>query len=298
MLLGSMMAGLMEEFVSRERLMAMLPKRPWVSAAVAALAGVVLPVCECAIVPVVRRLARKGLPLQACIAYLLAAPIVNPVVAASTALAYRMDMRVLFLRMVLGYVIALTVGLLAGRVFKGSSAFVEGAAGDGKPSCSCGHDHDHDHDHGADEDSRPAKLSLTMRILRSFRHGAEDFIGVGPYLILGAFVAAVATTYIDRSSFLELCSWPFASSALMIALAFLLNLCSQADAFVAASFNGLVPMSSQLAFMLIGPILDLKLLLMYRTLFKKRAIVLIGFSSLVIVTVAALLLSLLDGGFR
>jgi len=277
----------MEEFVSRERMLALLPKRPWASAALAGLAGILLPVCECAVVPIVKRLAGKGLPPQACVTYLLAAPIVNPLVAASTALAYRMDLRVVALRMVLGYAIALSAGLLLGRFFKAATPFLEDAEEKHEhKGCACGHCHG------------PVKVqpSFSRRIIRSLRHAAEDFIAIGPYLILGAVVAAAATTYIDRRSFVALCSWPFAGSALMISLAFLLNLCSQADAFVAASFSGLVPLSSQMAFMLIGPILDLKLLLMYRTLFKKRAIAFLAMISLVMVALASIILSFFDGG--
>lgn len=287
MLLGSVLAGLMEEFVSRERLLSLLPKRPWLSAAIAAGAGIVMPVCECAVVPVVRRLARKGLPLQACVAYLLAAPVVNPIVAASTALAYRMDLRTVVLRMLFGYLIALAAGLLAGRLFKGSSAFLPGF-GVEKESCSCGCGHEQEHRHETHN-------SFLQRVGRALRHAAEDFISVGPYLVLGAVVAALATTYIDRKAFLSLASWPFAGTFLMMALAFLLNLCSQADAFVAASFNGLVSLSAQMAFMLIGPILDLKLLLMYGTLFRKRAILCIALSSLLLVSAVALALSFFDG---
>ena len=297
MLVGSIAGGLMEEFVSRERMLSILPKRPWMSAALAALAGIILPVCECAVVPIVKRLAGKGLPPQACVAYLLAAPIVNPIVAASTALAYRMDLRVVAVRMVLGYVIALGVGLLVGRFFKTSTPFLAiPADAEEHFNCACGHCHAHDEEEHTHDEAAEPHSPIARRLARSLRHAATDFIAIGPYLMLGALIAALATTYIDRRSFLVLGDWPFAGSALMIALAFLLNLCSQADAFVAASFNGLVPLSSQMAFMLIGPILDLKLLLMYRTLFRKRAIILIALSSLILVAVATAILSFFDGG--
>jgi uncharacterized membrane protein YraQ (UPF0718 family) len=92
----------------------------------------------------------------------------------------------------------------------------------------------------------------------------DVFLAVGHYLVIGAFIAALAQTHIDRSSFLSLTAAPVLSSVLMMALAILLNLCSEADAFIAASFRGLMPIPAQMAFLLTGPMLDLKLLLMYQ----------------------------------
>ena len=99
MLIGSLVGGLIEAFVSRERMATFLPRKGWLTVCVAAGAGIVFPVCECAVVPVVRRLIGKGLPLSAAIAYLLGGPIVNPIVAASTTLAYAFDWRIVILRM-------------------------------------------------------------------------------------------------------------------------------------------------------------------------------------------------------
>lgn len=84
MLIGSCVGGLIEVFVNRDKLTALLPRSPWAVTCMAAALGLVFPVCECAVVPVVRRLARKGLPLSAAVAYLLGGPIVNPIVGAST----------------------------------------------------------------------------------------------------------------------------------------------------------------------------------------------------------------------
>lgn len=294
-LLGSFVSGLIEEFVSKERLASLLPGSVVASTALAALAGLVFPVCECGVVPVVRRLATKGLPLPACLAFLVAAPIVNPFVIASTALAYRMDLHMAVLRTAFGYLMAVSAGLLLGRFFKGSSffnvAFLLGAAG----SCSCcGASGDHSgHVHsGASSSER-----FTARLLRALRHASSDFVAMAPYLAVGAFIAALASVHVDRKAFLALSEQPVAAGGLMILLAFLLNLCSQADAFIAASFNGLLPFSSQMAFLLTGPVLDLKLLLMYRTVFKKKAILCFALFALAFTALAAFATHILiDGG--
>ena len=106
----------------------------------------------------------------------------------------------------------------------------------------------------------------------AFARAMEDFPAVGHYLVIGAIIAALAQTYVDRSSFLSLTSAPSLSVVSMMALAVLLNLCSEADAFIAAFFRGLMSIPAQMAFLLTGPMFDLKLLLMYQNVFKRRAI--------------------------
>jgi hypothetical protein len=271
MFFGSLAGGLIEAFVSRERMASLLPRRGWLTVCFAAGAGILFPVCECAVVPVVRRLAGKGLPLSAVIGYLLGGPIVNPIVAASTALAYGFDWHIVVIRMALGYGIAVTIGLLMGRWFSGAEAFREGleppVSGEaGTASCACGCSH-------------PVP-STAHRITSAFRHALDDFSAVGHYLVIGAFIAATAQTYIDRSSFLSIAGLPVLAIALMMALAILLNLCSEADAFIAASFRNLMPLPAQMAFMLTGPMFDLKLLLMYQAVFQRKAITILAISVL------------------
>jgi hypothetical protein len=296
MLLGSLVGGLIEEFISRERMAELLPKRGWITVALAAGIGLIFPVCECAIVPVIRRLARKGLPASATIAYLLGAPVVNPLVAASTALAYKFDWRVVGIRMAVGYGIAVAVALVMGRLFDNAPIFRQGlvepprdganASGHahGRGERACAHGCVQECGHGAHGGSFLARLASAGR------HGVDDFMGVAHFLVIGAFLAALAQTLVDRRVFLALSDIPLVSSLLMISLAVLLNLCSEADAFIAASFQGVLPLPAQMAFMLTGPIFDLKLLLMYQKVFRKRAIVTL--SAVILLTVCLVSLAM------
>jgi uncharacterized membrane protein YraQ (UPF0718 family) len=286
MLLGALVGGLVETFVTRERMISLLPRREWLAVLAAASLGMVLPVCECAVVPVVRRLARKGLPVPAVIAYLLGAPIANPIVAASTAVAYRFDWLIVGSRLAVGYAIAVGIGLAAGRLSRGRSVFADGLqkAEEGAPSCGC------DHRDETEEPGARGAGGFASRVGQALRHAADDFVGVGHYFVMGAFVAALAQTFISRSAFLRVAAQPAAAIVLMMALAVAINLCSEADAFVASSFRGLVPTSAQMAFLLLGPILDLKLLLMYQALFRRRVILILAGSMIVAVLAAALAL--------
>lgn len=273
MLMGSLVGGVIEAFLSRERMTALLPKRGWQTVCVAAAAGILFPVCECAVVPVVRRLVGKGFPFAAAIGYLLGGPIVNPVVAASTALAYAFDWRVVTLRLIGGYVLAVVIGLVMGRLFQNVPALIRIGADPVPASCGCLHD-----PHAAacgcgSTHNAETPVDWMDKAGAAFIHAKNDFLAVGHYLVIGAFIAALAQTVVERSLFMKVANLPMISVLLMMSLAILLNLCSEADAFIAASFQGMMPVSAQLAFLLTGPMLDLKLLLMYRSLFTKRAIV-------------------------
>ena len=312
MLLGALVGGLLEAFVSRERIASMLPKKRWKTVLIAAGLGMIFPVCECAIVPVVRRLSRKGLPMAAAVAYLLGGPVANPIVGFSTAVAYRLDFVMMGARMVIGYAIAVGIGLIMDRLFAKRSAFLQGielgdttpapgaaATHDHDEACSCGHTRDHKEECACGHHHpEPAGNGIGAKLAAAMHHAADDFIGVGHYLVIGAFIAAVGQTYIDRNVFMQIAGIPVVSILLMMVLAILLNLCSEADAFIAASFRGTMPVSAQLAFMLIGPMFDLKLLLMYQTLFRRRAIVVLAaliFTAVLVASIAVHYSGLLAG---
>lgn len=144
MLLGSLVSGLVEVFVSREKMLSFLPKNMLSTTCISALMGFIFPVCECGIVLVVRRLTRKGLPISAAIAYLLSAPIVNPIVIFSTAWAYQMNWKIVLLRMLFGYFIAVTIGLVMGSLFEEESPFIEEHSHACKGHCCHNHNQSHD----------------------------------------------------------------------------------------------------------------------------------------------------------
>jgi uncharacterized repeat protein (TIGR03943 family) len=233
MLIGSLASGIIEVFISRQRLASILAKGKTRSVLLAAGLGMIFPVCDCAVVPVVRRLLRKGAPLSAAVAYLLAGPIVNPVVIAATAVAYRQDWRIVAARAGIGYVIAVTIGLLMGRFFRSRPALRPEA---GQPHehlhCDCGHDHDDNH-----------VQPLPVRFMEALRHAADDFLDIARFLIVGALVAGVLRGAMGQQGLLAAARNPLPAILVMMALGFVLNLCSEADAFVAASFRGLVPVA-------------------------------------------------------
>jgi uncharacterized membrane protein YraQ (UPF0718 family) len=261
MLLGTLIGGFIEVFIPREKVTRWLPEGRWWTVFIGAGIGVLFPVCECAIVPVVRKLLQKGVPFSAAIAFLLGGPIVNPLVAASTAVAYFADWSIVIQRMVFGYCIAVGVGLLMGLLFtKAKAAHNEvSCEPDLKPAPEI------------PETGKPA--AWAEKIGLAVNHAAGDFLDIGRFLVIGAFCAAVVQTLVPRQAFVAVMGTPGISILIMMLLALLLNLCSEADAFVAASFrSSQVPLAAQMAFMVLGPMLDIKLILMYLKVFRAPAI--------------------------
>ena len=226
----------------------------------AAAAGVAFPVCECGSVPVARRLAAKGLAPSAAVTFMLAAPIVNPVVVASTFVAYRGrdTLWVMVLgRLALGFLVAMTVGWVMGRLRSGELLRTRA---------------------GMVEAHEVGDAEARWRIF--FGHLAGDVVFMARFLIVGAALAAAIQTFVPRSIVDGLASLPVLSLIAMMALAFVMSLCSESDAFVAASFTAFGP-AAQLAFLVFGPMVDLKLAALYIGTYRR------GFLQAVIVAAGA-----------
>jgi uncharacterized membrane protein YraQ (UPF0718 family) len=201
-----------------------------------------MPVCECGSVPVARRLILRGVHPGAGVAFMLAAPILNPVVLFSTWVAYSGQDALLMVtaRAGLGLVLATASGLLIARMGAGRLLARPGA---------------HQHDHTGDG-----------RVRRVMDHLAADFFFMGKFVVAGAALAAAMQTLVPQDVFTGVLTTPLVGAALLMAFAFLLSLCSEADAFVAISFVQF-PIGAQLAFLVFGPVLDIKLSLLYAATF-------------------------------
>ena len=302
-LLGSFVSGIIEVFVSREALERIIPKNRVAATALGAVSGIAFPVCECAIVPVVRRLLKKGVPLHFAIAYLLAAPIINPITIFSTIIAYKgMAAQAVGYRLGLGVGIAILIGLFMGSLFPRETALKKhtheenGHAHDGCPACEtedvqAAHAHD-EHEHNgcpvcAEAAAHAPGGGLGRKLSGVVHHAIVDFFDVGRYLVMGAFFAAILQATVNRGDLAAFASGrPELAILTMMAMAIVMNLCAEADAFVASSFRSTFLLSGQLGFMVLGPMFDIKLLLMYGSVFKTRAIIILATSVCIAVFLA------------
>jgi uncharacterized membrane protein YraQ (UPF0718 family) len=296
-LLGTLVSGFIDIYLPPGTMDRFLPKNKTLAVMMAGLLGAVFPVCECAVVPVIRRLVRKGLPVSCAITYMLAAPIINPITALSTWKAFQGQGATMMTcsRLMLGYLIAVGVGLIVSRLPLRSilkpqladdlerDAEKTAAANAAKEEhhhhdgC-CGHDHgpphdhhDHSacgHDHGAPQDNR---------LTAAFRSSLKDFVDVGVYFSIGVAITALFNTGIaPGAEWLDgLAQNPYQAPAALMVLAFILSLCSTSDAFIAATLHKF-SWGAKLAFLTFGPMMDVKLIFLYQTVMRRRFIALMG----------------------
>jgi uncharacterized membrane protein YraQ (UPF0718 family) len=255
-LAGVLLSGLIDVFLPPRLLTRLLPRNAAAGILLGGMLGAILPMCECGIVVVIRRLLKKGLPLSNAIAYMLAAPVVNPIVALSTWAAFRGQdpWGMMMWRMGLAFGVAVT---MAAIVYFLRQKFVLRA--------------DMLRVSPGSEGDEPDRRSGGEKVAAAVRASVGDFLDVTVYFILGAAVATLFNTSVNQQLIMPLAEHRGLAVASMMGLAGLLSLCSTSDAFVAATFVAF-PAAAKQAFLVYGPMVDLKLIFIYGLVFRKRFI--------------------------
>ena len=273
--LGTLASGLVEVFVRREVLLRLLPSGAFAGALTGSLLGMIFPVCECGVIPLARRLIRKGVRLPVGIAFMLAAPVVNPVVIASTIAAFGLGPMALW-RFALSGLIAVAVGLVF-SVERQPQRLLQPASIQGG--------------------SRAADVAiltkpLRARVQRALQIAAEEFFEMGRFLILGAALAALMQALVPQSLLLGLGSGPVLSVLVLMLLAAVLSICSTVDSFVALAFARAFTGGSVLAFLVFGPMVDIKSTLLYLNVFRRRTVLYILLLTFMLTLVGAVFVNL------
>lgn len=260
LLLGSLLSAAVGRYVDSERLARRVPAGPLGRITTGLLGGMIIPICECGSVPLACRLLEKGVPPLTAVTYMLAAPVINPIVLLSTYLAFGGSLRIVIARaLIVACTAAVTGWLCGGRLCAfGLDRPNRPAA---PPQCHHLHGHGDGHDPG-EEGRRRGALNLLSGT-------ASEFLDMGKYLILGALASAVFKVFLPWQLVQALAGSEALSIAALMLLAALLCVCSEADAFVAASFV-YVPPAAQVGFMALGAMVDLKLVGMYFSVFPKK----------------------------
>lgn len=241
LVLGVLLSAAVAAFVPEGALERLIPSRPALAVPAAGLAGTVMPGCECGAVPLAGRLVSGGAPPAAALTFLLAAPAINPVVLVSTAVAFPGRPVMVLARFAASLAVAIVVGLWWSRW--GQDRLLSGAR----------------REHGHAGSSWPR-----------FRGAAvEDFVHAGGYLVVGAGVVALLQTVVPRSVVDGLAGSGVLAVLALAALAVVVSICSEADAFVAASLSQFSA-TAQLAFLVVGPVVDIKLVAMQAGTFGRE----------------------------
>ena len=237
--LGVVVSASLHAFVSDALIARLVPKRAVVAVPVAAVAAAALPGCECSAVPVAGRLVSRGVNPAAALTFLLAAPALNPVVLVATAVAFPGRPVMVLARFVASFIAATAVGLIWSR------------------RADCAQLRFHGHDHGG---------TAGERFVRTMVH---DFAQAGGYLVLGSTLVATLQTAVAPSALSRIGGKGPLSILVMAVLAVVLSICSEADAFVAASLLQF-SMTARLVFLTVGPMIDMKLFAMQVGAFGRR----------------------------
>ena len=282
LMLGVTIAGLARWLVPQSAWVRRLPRNPLLAPIVGALLGFALPACECGNVPVARRLLASGAPLGTGFGFLFAAPVLNPIVLASTWAAFPDQTWLLWARPAGAFVIALALSALLGLIPE--SRLLQAALLEerrlSQPLSSIGLLERRTGLVGAGL-AKPAMPAQSTALLprELLSHSTREFLSLLTLLVLGSALAAVVQTWLPRSWLLALGSAPTLSVLALMLLALVVSVCSSVDAFLALGFAAQVTPGALLAFLLLGPVVDLKLAGLFTVLLTPRAIAITALSA-------------------
>ncbi|HFH9945674.1 TPA: permease [Streptococcus suis] len=270
-LIGAIISGLIEVFITPDKLVKFLPKNTFLAILFGSFLGFIFPSCECGIVPIVNRLLEKKLPSYTALPFLVTAPLVNPIVLFATYTAFGNSWTVALYRVIGSMLVALILGLVLGFLVKEPI---------NKNQVTYSHQQD------------TSDKSVWQKIGHALIHAIDEFFDTGRYLVFGSLFASLVQVYVPTAFLTSIGHSPLSAILLMMALAFLLSLCSEADAFIGASFLSSFGLAPVIAFLVIGPMVDVKNLLMMKRYFTGKFIL----TFIAIVSLVILSYSLLLGG--
>ena len=289
MLLGALLSSALYAFVPDRLLIKIFPKKYGLGFLTALFAGALFPVCECAAVPLMRSLIKKGVAMPVAVTFMLASPIVNPISIVSTLYAFPQQPSVAFYRLGFGLLIACAIGLLLlfypeekylkedfdrepsvqPHTFGGVDTAFRLATG--RSAQNSRSEPQSDNFGGITAESKVQWLQAKVYAL--LMHTCSEFFTTGPFLILGAFITALIRAAVPQELFSITSGSAAGSLLVMMLFAFVFSACSTSDAFIARSFLNRFPSGSILGFLVYGPMMDIKNLFMLLSLFKKRFVI-------------------------
>ena len=252
LILGAVISSIIETYVSNETMAKIIPKNKVLGSIVGIFLGFLLPACDCAVIPVSKRLLKKKVPINVAVSFMLASPIINPVVLLSTYYAfYNKNPEIFWFRLLFGIVIALIIGIIVGIAFKDKHIIKNELLDEDEEDhccCDCDHDH-HEHHH---------KHTLKNDFYSIVKHTANDLFEVVKYLMLGALLASIIQVMLPRNVLMVFNDNQVLSIIALMLFAYLISLCSTSDSFIGKSLLSSFSKGSIMAYLLLGPMIDVK----------------------------------------
>ena len=261
LVLGVVLSAAIAVLIPPDVITRLMPRRPAAAVPVAGLSGMVLPGCECASVPIAGSLVSRGIRPAIALTFLLAAPAINPVVLVSTAVAFAGQSEMVLARFLASFITAVVMGWLWLRLGRDDLISMPSRG----------------HLHG----------SRLGRLVAAARH---DFLHAGGFLVLGSAIAATVNVLLPTAWLDSLSGQLLVAVLVMAAFAFVVAVCSEADAFLAVAMTQF-PRTAQLAFMVVGPAVDIKLFSMQAGTFGRRFAMIFAPATFVVAVLASLIVA-------
>lgn len=267
-LFGCVITGFIQSFLNPAKVRKYLPKNKLLAILSGMLLGFFFPSCECGIVPVVKELIKKGVPSYVALTFMLTAPIINPVVLFSTYIAFNNNSYPVLLRVIGSMVVALVVGIWL-AYFNKLEVLKERL--DQSVECTCKEvECSNNQPLPISNEVRQEKATFFKKVMGALYHSIDEFFDTGRYLVIGAILAALMQTYLKTSVLYPLAANHFTAVVVMLGFAFILSLCSEADAFIGSSMANLFGLTPVIGFLVYGPMIDIKNLLMMSRHFNRK----------------------------
>lgn len=255
LILGSLISAIIETFISNDTLSKLIPKNKILGSFVGVVLGFFLPACDCAVIPVSKRLLKKKVPVNVAISFMLASPIINPVVLLSTYYAfYKTNPSIFWYRLIFGIIIALIIGVIMGIIFGKKEVITNNSDEECECDCHCHH-------------------KSKNKFVQILKHTAFDLFDVVKYLMFGAMIASLVQVLIPRNIIAMFNNNNVLSIIVLCLFAYLISLCSTSDSFVGKSLLSSFSKSSILAYLLIGPMIDIKNTIVLLGNYKKSFVI-------------------------
>ena len=258
LLIGAFVSALLQVFLPDKALVKLFTAHQWLGFPIAMILGFFLPICDCGIVPIASRLTQKSVPLPEAMTFMLAAPAINPITILSTLYAFPGQPQYAFYRIGFGLLISLIAGLILRLTSQEAPLILSGGS---VATCSC-----------TSNSCPPPHSGKSGKVESVFIIAGQEFLGMGRYIIVGSFLCTVLQQIIP--AFLFQSTGTFMAIIvpifLMLLAAFFMSVCSTSNAFIGRSFLNVFPPAAVLAFIVMGPMLDLSNLFLLSANFKKE----------------------------
>ncbi len=266
LLIGAFVASLLELYVSENTIRKILPKNIFLQIFAISFTGFIFPVCECAIIPITRKLIQKQVPVPVALTFMMTVPIINPISLAATYFAFPQHPQIVIYRIIFGLAVS-WLGSIFYLTTKSGAILAPTFVPCGCTTHEAGHATSCTHDH---KQHLPKQTSALNRFLSLIRHTKNEFFDVGVYLIFGSAISAFIQVILPDSALSIIQKHESISLVSLQLLGYILSLCSHADAFVAAGFINHFSIYAIMGFLITSPLLDIKNTIVLYGSFQKK----------------------------